>query len=373
MRVLTSPQFRPAPVTQTALDDVRKSSRIKISQAAHGLVAEDVVYSNAGIWAKAKADALTTSSVVGVVESVLDINTAIIVINGEFTFTTAKTSSSIYYLSDTTAGLLTLTPPTATTSYVVQVIITTSTGAAFVQVGEPMALAKLAITDIDKMDATTVNGDPNSKVAIGSHFLTTEPFTTITANTGTATIAAAASAQGILTLSTESNSAGTAGIYIGQTTGTLNQIGLGPITIKGRINLPALSTASEEYIFRFGLGNNVTAAPTIGVFFEYDRASNTLWRLRSGNGSVTTVNASGTGSTVVQATWTKLRIEINAAGTAAEFFVNDVSMGVATGTMPVSPGNTCGLFVSIIKSAGTTARTAQVDYAWMKLDITNPM
>lgn len=78
-----------------------------------GFAAGDVVYNTGAAWAKAKADAASTSDVIGVIESVSG-GLAVIVICGEITIGSASwTPGAVYFLSDATAGLLTTTEPTA--------------------------------------------------------------------------------------------------------------------------------------------------------------------------------------------------------------------------------------------------------------------
>lgn len=84
-----------------------------ISQTSHGFVAGDVLYRTSGSYAKAKADAAATSDAVGVVESVLSANSFVIIISGAITGLSGLTDGVTYFLSPSTAGLLTATEPVA--------------------------------------------------------------------------------------------------------------------------------------------------------------------------------------------------------------------------------------------------------------------
>lgn len=113
--------------------------RETITQNAHGFTAGHVLYNANGTWTKGKADALSTSYVVGVVESVT-VNTFNIVYDGPITLS-GLSASSQYYLSDQTAGLATGTAPTATTAYLVGVVRTGTSTQAYVGIDTPASLA----------------------------------------------------------------------------------------------------------------------------------------------------------------------------------------------------------------------------------------
>jgi len=92
------------------------ATRERITQAAHGFVAGDVVYLNSMTWTKARADAVATAEAVGIVESAPDADTFVIVYNGTISLS-GLSAGAVYFLSDSTAGLLTTTEPT-TVGYV---------------------------------------------------------------------------------------------------------------------------------------------------------------------------------------------------------------------------------------------------------------
>lgn len=116
-----------------------------ITQSSHGFVAGDTLYNANGTFTKAKADAYGTSIVVGVVESVTDVNNFVIVYSGPITLS-SLTASTVYYLSDGTAGSLTTTSPTTVTSFVVPIIYTGTSTQAYVQISPPTALALIVLT-----------------------------------------------------------------------------------------------------------------------------------------------------------------------------------------------------------------------------------
>jgi len=80
-----------------------------IAQTGHGLAVQDVVRFDGTNYVKAKADSASTSDVVGVVSAVADADNFTLVIGGYVTTFSGLTSGSVYFLSDTTSGLLTTT------------------------------------------------------------------------------------------------------------------------------------------------------------------------------------------------------------------------------------------------------------------------
>ncbi len=122
------------------------SVRKQITQSSHGFSAKQAVLNNNGTWALAIADDVSDARPVGVVESVTT-NTFVVVFSGEMAVT-GWAPNEVYYLSDATPGLLTTTQPTAETSYLVQVATTSTTAVAYVEIGEPLSLAKISNSDL---------------------------------------------------------------------------------------------------------------------------------------------------------------------------------------------------------------------------------
>lgn len=101
-----------------------KSIRETVTQNSHGFVTGDVLrFSGAGTFAKAQASSAANAEVVGVVESTLDSNTFVIVYYGEIRGLTGLTATTVYFLSASTAGALTATPPTDTGTVVKPVLV----------------------------------------------------------------------------------------------------------------------------------------------------------------------------------------------------------------------------------------------------------
>lgn len=132
-----------------------------------------------------------------------------------------------------------------------------------------------------------------------------------------------------------------------------------------------LSTALERYVIRFGwfsmaLPNTINE----GIGFEYqDDQNGGRWQGICGDapGVETSLD---TGVTVTASTWFYLEMELNAAGTSVEFFIDEVSVGTIATNIPSGTG--FGLFVSghIMKLVGATSRNVYVDAFGMTQELT---
>lgn len=132
------------------------------------------------------------------------------------------------------------------------------------------------------------------------------------------------------------------------------------------IRIPTLSTASEEFICRIGIHDGTNSTVTDGVYFEYDRlTAGDFWRCATSNNSTRTLVT--TTSAIVANTWYRLKIVVNAAGTSVDYYVDDVLL--TAGSLPITtniPTTTARVSApsgQIIKSAGTTTRNFDIDYA----------
>lgn len=144
-----------------------------------------------------------------------------------------------------------------------------------------------------------------------------------------------------------------------------NLLGGGVITYQCLINIPTLSDATNEYDIIAGMIDGTSTVHIDGVYFKYDRNTSANWLRGSMNNSTATESDSGT---AVATGWTTLKIVVNAGATSVEYFVNGTSVGSNTTNIPSTAGREVGILWSIEKSAGTTARTMQLDY--VKIDKT---
>lgn len=138
------------------------------------------------------------------------------------------------------------------------------------------------------------------------------------------------------------------------------------------VKVPTLSNGTDTFSVKIGIGDGVNGGnPTDGLWFEYTHSVN------SGNWVIKTAsNASGTTSNTSTAasagSWVSFAIEVNAAGTSAEFFINGSSVGTITTNIPTGAGRETALFFDIVKTAGTTARQLDVDAVLFMQKFTTP-
>lgn len=202
--------------------------------------------------------------------------------------------------------------------------------------------------------------------ATGTSFVTNNAtpvvYVSTTGNTsyGTST----ASAPGVLALGTGTSSSGYSSAIV--TAGRRLVIGGGEMRLRYRVRVPTLSDGTNTFSLALGLRDIIAGAATDQIDIAYTHGTNSgNWQLRTrSSGTLTTVN--GTAGPVAN-TWTTLEIVVNAAGTSVELFADGVSMGTSSTNIP-----TVALaFMSLIaKSAGTTARTVDLDLMQVKQTLT---
>lgn len=182
--------------------------------------------------------------------------------------------------------------------------------------------------------------------------------------------AAETGAQGILALDTTTSATTARGINRG---GNSVLPGQGLFVMEWRVRMPTISTALEKFVVRIGFHDATSSTvPVDGVWFEVDEGVNSgQWQLKaSSNSTATTTNSV---SAPAANTWYKLRVDINAAGTSAEFFIDGSSVGTVASNIPTGTGRGTSPAVFIVKSVGTTSRTIDIDYALIYQKFTTPL
>ena len=174
---------------------------------------------------------------------------------------------------------------------------------------------------------------------------------------------------GLWSLST--GTAATNSIGIRTSTNMLSGFAQGPWIFEANVSFPVLSTSAQRYQFRIGFIDQTTIDADDGAYFEYDELSDTHWRINTANNSVRT--KTNTTVTVTAAQYYTLRIEVNAAGTSISYFIDgtQVSGSPITTNIPAA-GRSFGLGLALIKSVGTTAVVARVDWMLADCDLTTP-
>lgn len=138
-------------------------------------------------------------------------------------------------------------------------------------------------------------------------------------------------------------------------------VGGGILTYETLVWVSALSTVTNEYTIRIGLGDTTTIADNAnGIYFEYTRTTNVNWLMKASKTSTVTSTSSGTA--VTAAAWTKLKFVVNAAASSVEYFINGTSVGTVTTNIPTAV--IIGLMLQQTRVAGTPAQYS-VDYVNM--------
>jgi hypothetical protein len=146
--------------------------------------------------------------------------------------------------------------------------------------------------------------------------------------------------------------------------------GGGIYTIETDIYIGNLSTVTETYVLRFGFGDVPDGSDFVdGAYFEYSDVGSTpnWYKCTASNSTRTKTN---TTIAAIAGAWKKLKIVVNADGTSVEYFINGTSAGVVTTNIPTGAGRGTAAAFSILKSAGTTSRTVDIDWAWIHIDLT---
>lgn len=97
-----------------------------ISQATHGFAVKDVIRNNGTIYVKAQADTGDNSEAIGIVSAVSDANNFTVCYSGRVDGLSGLTAGDVHFLSDSVAGGLTTTEPTAISKPILFATSTTS-------------------------------------------------------------------------------------------------------------------------------------------------------------------------------------------------------------------------------------------------------
>jgi hypothetical protein len=212
---------------------------------------------------------------------------------------------------------------------------------------------------------------------VGNNFV---GVTTNVAGTGancitTATITNRTNQQGVVRAQTGTTLSGYAGFVYGS-----NSLfrGTGAITLETYVNIETLSTSTDRFhtVFGYTSGANFSNFAN-GIFFAYDEGGainftgvgSPNWRIYTINNFTRTSFISSV--PVVAGQWYKLRIEVNAAGTQASFYIDG---NLITTLNTNIPAISTGMSVNnlIVKTIGTTTRAMQTDYFMYEEIFTNP-
>ena len=117
-----------APSKNAVYDKIESIGKVSVAQASHGFAVGDVLYLNGSVYTKAIATSVATAEVIGIVATVTDGSNFIMALSGNrVTGLSGLTSGTVYFLSDSSAGLLTATEPTTLGNISKPVLIADST------------------------------------------------------------------------------------------------------------------------------------------------------------------------------------------------------------------------------------------------------
>lgn len=193
------------------------------------------------------------------------------------------------------------------------------------------------------------------------------PFTTAASGTGAAgntSIAGDSNHPGIVQIETGTTTTGRGAFQSNLST---IRLGGGAAVFEGLARIPTLPDGTESFAFRIGFGDSVSADMTDGVYFELTQADSD-WQCKTANNSTRTTY--DTGQAAAANTWTRLRIEVNADGTEANFYIDGTLRATISTNIPTGASRQLGVMSGVIKSAGTTERTAQIDYVYAQIEFT---
>lgn len=134
--------------------------------------------------------------------------------------------------------------------------------------------------------------------------------------------------------------------------------GGGAVDVEWVVQVEALSTVAEEFDVLVGLANAVTSLTPVGVYFTYQRLGVGVNWLANANGGAATQVDTGV---AVTTGWVRLGIRVNTGATSVEFYIDGVLVATIATNVPTS--SSLALACAITKTAGTTSRNLNADYA----------
>ncbi len=141
--------------------------------------------------------------------------------------------------------------------------------------------------------------------------------------------------------------------------------------LRGDIRLTGVSDGTDTFVARLGFLDSPSAEPTDGVYFRYTHSVNSgKWECVTRVAGVETATDSGVAA-VGSSSFTVFEIQITASSSAA-FYIDGVLVQTNVTNIP-SGANRSGYGLTIIKSAGTNARTVDIDLLAWSLEPTTPI
>lgn len=132
----------------------------------------------------------------------------------------------------------------------------------------------------------------------------------------------------------------------------------------------AAAATGQQQIIRIGAHDSATnAAPTDGIYFQYSTTTTTgNWFRCTRNNSAETCTDTAVAYTTTANQYQRFRIQTNSAGTSAEFFINEVSVGTNSTNMPAA-ARSYGPTINV-NTVDATIRQWKIDYYQIKRNLT---
>jgi hypothetical protein len=351
-----------------------------ITQAAHGFTVGMAVQRNtSGTWIRCRASNSSNLSYAdGYVVAVVDSSTFKLGNKGDIFDATGLglSSNTIYYLATTTSGVnYTTTAPSAVGDVYKEVFRTNAANQAYIIDGPSFEITT----------ATSGSGGGNKywKYQQWEHFLLppqnsgtvagSSLVMTNASGTGASftTFAAAASTMtgyaGVVTGSTGTTTTGWASLGSGNYANLFRFDGTTKVIWMTKLYIDTLRNGTDDYRITVGFGDNVGngALPADGAYFLYDSVSANWQYVTANNSSRTTAV-----STVAVNALTTYILEVEFDGTGFNFYINGtlVNGSPVTTNTPITSGRETSHGIVITKTAGTTARTVNVDWVAFGVD-----
>jgi len=184
--------------------------------------------------------------------------------------------------------------------------------------------------------------------------------------------------QGFIQPATGTTATGAAGIFSTTSGSNFLALGGGAFSFTTSILIPTLSTSVERYRIVLGMGTSaINASDPTGIFFTYDEGGiqngtspSPNWQCITAVSSVRTLTTTSVAASTTA--WQKFTIEINAASTSVQFYIDNVLVATHTTNIPTGVSQAIIPKIQIGKSIGITARSFFADYFGYKQTFTTP-
>lgn len=226
--------------------------------------------------------------------------------------------------------------------------------------------AWLSYNGWDARDEFTATGNNTATTTVGN-------FIAQVANSGlVSSSAGTANRPGIIQLSTSTSATAQARIMGDVISAQTLVVGGGRLLFEDDVQIPTLSNSTETFRLFTGYSSSGSAVTLNSIAFLYDSSGSSTgsaaigrWQVVTSNGSSRTYTT--TDSTVTAGQWYRLAAVVNAAGNSVQFYINGTLVRTETSTIP---SGTMTPIAALVKTAGTTARTALIDRVYQRQKFT---